>query len=90
MYRHVLTAFARYFAALKSDECKTHVVHVGGNSTTVINATRSNSFGKQSRQNLRKKPKHTAILLLRKLLPFLFSIYTAVYIGHTLQYSVCQ
>jgi hypothetical protein len=57
VYRHtVLTAFAGYFAVLKSDECKTRVVHVCGNSQTVINATRSNGFGKQSRQNLRKKP----------------------------------
>jgi hypothetical protein len=56
MYRHtVLTAFARYFSVLKSDECRTRVVHVGGYSQTVINTTRSNGFGKQSRQNLRKK-----------------------------------
>jgi hypothetical protein len=96
MCRHtVLTLFARYFVVLKSNTCGMHVMHVGGNSKTVINAARSNGFGKQSvrqvqnrvRQDLRKKPKHFAILI-RKLLPFLFIIYTAVYATYC--NTVCQ
>jgi hypothetical protein len=78
-----LTAFARYFVVLKSDECKTRVVHVGGNSQTVINGTRSNGFGKQSRQNWRKKPKHIYCDIIKKTVPvFIYRIYSSIYRPH--------
>jgi hypothetical protein len=88
VYRHiVLTAFAGYFAVLKCDECKTRVVHVCGNSQTVITQHVATALENRVDKIWEKKPKHTAILL-RKLLLFLFSIYTAVYIGHALQYCL--
>jgi hypothetical protein len=89
MCRHtVLTLFARYFVVLKSNTCVMHVMHVGGNSKTVINAARSNGFGKQSQTRFEKKIQTYCDINKKIVAVFILHIYIYSSIRHILQYSL--
>ena len=87
MCRHiVLTLFARYFVVLKSNACVMHVMHVGGNSKTVINAARSNGFGKQSQTRFEKKNQTFCDINKKIVAVFIYHIYSSI--RHILQYCL--